>query len=152
MPTTRALVLAASLLLGAAGRAAAPADRASPRAAEAAASSPAGLALQVEEATVAELQTGMAEARFTARQLAEAYLARIAAVDPKLRSVLEVNPDALAIAEALDAERREKGARGPLHGIPVLLKDNIATADRMETTAGSLALVGVKPPRDAFLV
>ena len=72
MPTTRALVLAASLLLGAAGRAAAPADRASPRAAEAAASSPAGLALQVEEATVAELQTGMAEARFTARQLAEA--------------------------------------------------------------------------------
>jgi amidase len=101
---------------------------------------------------VAELQAGMAAGRFTARQLAEVYLARIAAVDPQLRSVLEVNPDALAIADALDAERREKGARGALHGIPVLLKDNIATADRMETTVGSLALVGVKPPRDAFLV
>jgi amidase len=89
---------------------------------------------------------------FTARALAEAYLERIAAVDPLLGAVLEVNPDALAIAEALDAERKATGARGPLHGIPVLLKDNVATADRMQTTAGSLALVGVKPPRDAALV
>src|SRR5574342_321078 len=124
-----------------------------PGAAQAAASPAAPTpALEVEEATVAGLQAGMAAGRFTARRLAEAYLARIAAVDPKLRSVLEVNPDALAIADALDAERREKGPRGPLHGIPVLLKDNVATADRMETTAGSLALLGVKPPHDAFLV
>src|SRR5574342_318301 len=124
-----------------------------PGAAQAAASPAAPTpALEVEEATVAGLQAGMAAGRFTARRLAEAYLARIAAVDPKLRSVLEVNPDALAIADALDAERREKGPRGPLHGIPVLLKDNVATADRMETTAGSLALLGVRPPRDAFLV
>src|SRR5439155_23415653 len=69
-----------------------------------------------------------------------------------LRAVLETNPDALASAAALDAERAARGTRGPLHGIPVLVKDNIATADRMETTAGSLALLGVKPPRDAFLV
>lgn len=143
MPATRArLVLAALLLLAPQGRAAEPAT--TPGAA------PAGLV--VEEATLAGLQAGMASGRFTARQLAEAYLARISALDPRLRSVLEVNPDALATADALDAERREKGARGPLHGIPVLLKDNIATADRMQTTAGSLALVGVRPPRDAFLV
>ena len=145
MPPTRARVLLASafLLLALSARAADPG--APPAAAPAA-------PLQVEEATVAELQAGMVAGRFTARQLAEAYLARIAAIDPRLRSVLEVNPDALAIADGLDAERHEKGPRGPLHGIPVLLKDNIATADRMETTAGSLALVGVKPPRDAFLV
>ena len=66
--------------------------------------------------------------------------------------MIEINPDALALAEALDKERKEQGPRGPLHGIPVLIKDNIATADRMATTAGSLALVGAKPPRDAFLV
>src|SRR5439155_9934711 len=71
---------------------------------------------------------------------------------PELRSVIEVNPDALSLAEALDKERKEKGARGPLHGIPVLIKDNIDTADRMATTAGSLALVGAKPSQDAFLV
>jgi len=106
----------------------------------------------LEEATVAELQAGMQSGRFTARSLAEAYLSRIAALNPALAAVLEVNPDALAIAEALDAERGAKGARGPLHGIPVILKDNIATADRMETTAGSLALLGAKPPRDAFVV
>ena len=150
MPPTRArLLLAASLLLASPGRAAEPA---APPAAVPASTGPAAPALAIEEATVADLQAGMAAGRFTARQLAEAYLSRIADMDPKLRSVLEVNPDALAIAGALDAERREKGARGPLHGIPVLLKDNIATADRMQTTAGSLALVGVKPPRDAFLV
>ena len=66
--------------------------------------------------------------------------------------MIEVNPDALAIADALDAERKTKGPRGPLHGIPVLIKDNIATADKMQTTAGSLALVGARPPSDAFLV
>jgi amidase len=106
----------------------------------------------LEEATVAELQAAMQGGEFTARALTEAYLARIAALDPQLRAVLEVNPEALAIADALDAERKTTGARGPLHGIPVLVKDNIATADGMQTTAGSLALVGVKPPRDAALV
>jgi len=109
-------------------------------------------AFPFEEATVKDLQAEMQAGRLTARALAEAYLARIREVDPRLQSVLEVNPDALAIADALDAERKEKGPRGPLHGIPVLIKDNIATADRMQTTAGSLALLGVKPPKDAFVV
>jgi amidase len=109
----------------------------------------------VAEKTVAELQAAMGSGKATAQQLVRLYLARIAAIDkagPKLNSVIELNPDALAIAKALDAERKAKGARGPLHGIPVLLKDNIATADQMQTTAGSLALVGMKPPRDAALV
>jgi len=106
----------------------------------------------IEEVTITELQARMKTGALTARALTEAYLARIKKLDPKLRSVLEVNPDALAIAGALDAERKQKGPRGPLHGIPVLIKDNIATADRMQTTAGSLALVGVKPPRDSFVV
>ncbi len=114
-----------------------------------------GTTFDVAEKTVAALQAAMASGETTARQLVQLYLARIAAVDkagPKLNSVIELNPDALAIATALDAERKATGARGPLHGIPVLLKDNIATADKMQTTAGSLALVGVKPPRDAALV
>ena len=110
------------------------------------------LAFELEEATIAELQAAMDSGRSTARSLAEAYLARIEAVDRVLRSVIEVNPDALAIATQLDDERRAGRVRGPLHGIPVLSKDNIATADRMETTAGSLALVGAKAPRDAFVV
>jgi amidase len=96
----------------------------------------------------------MRTGRLTARSIAEKYLTRIEAIDrkgPTLRSVIEVNPDALVIADALDAERKQKGPRGPLHGIPILIKDNIATADKMETTAGSLALVGSKPPADAFL-
>ena len=85
----------------------------------------------------------------------EAYLERIDALDrngPKLASVIELNPDALAAAEGLDAERKSGRVRGPLHGIPVLIKDNIDTADKMATTAGSLALVGAKPPEDAFVV
>jgi amidase len=109
----------------------------------------------LEEADVADLQQRMQSGRDTARSLAEKYLARIEAVDrggPALHSVLELNPDALTIADGLDAERKARGPRGPLHGIPVLLKDNIATADRMMTTAGSLALAGVVPPRDAFIV
>ena len=109
---------------------------------------------QVEEATVAELQAAMAVGRLTARRLTELYLERIAALDrsgPTLRSVIETNPDALDIAMALDRERASSGPRGPLHGVPILLKDNIATADRMETTAGSLALVGARPSRDAFV-
>src|SRR5215510_7446110 len=109
----------------------------------------------LEEATIADLQQRMQSGRETARSLAEKYLARIEAIDrrgPALHSVIETNPDALTIADSLDAERRNGRVRGPLHGIPVLLKDNIATADRMMTTAGSLALAGVKPPKDAFLV
>jgi amidase len=110
---------------------------------------------ELEEATIADLQEGMRTGRLTARAIAERYLARIDALDgkgPALRSVLERNPDAFALADALDRERKEKGARGPLHGIPVLVKDNIDTADRMATTAGSLALVGAKPSKDAFVV
>jgi len=109
----------------------------------------------VVEAGVADLQAQMQAGKVTSQQLVKAYLARIRAVDqggPRINSIIELNPDATAIAAALDKERKTSGARGPLHGIPVLLKDNIATADKMQTTAGSLALLGVKPPRDAFLV
>jgi amidase len=111
--------------------------------------------LDVEELTIERLQADMAAGRYTARQIAEAYLARIDAIDrkgPTLSSVIETNPDALTIADELDRERRDKGPRGPMHGIPVLLKDNIDTADKMMTTAGSLALVGPAPDRDAFVV
>ena len=104
------------------------------------------------EATIAELQAGLAGGEWTTRAIAEAYLDRIEAIDasgPALRSVLETNPDALDIADRLDRERREGRLRGPLHGIPVLLKDNIDTADRMTTTAGSLALAGWIPAEDS---
>src|SRR5688572_29779097 len=100
------------------------------------------------EATITGLQEKMESGELTSVQLTTAYLARIAEVDragPKLNAIIELNPDALAIAEQLDAERKAGKVRGPLHGIPILLKDNIATADKMETTAGSLALVGAKP-------
>jgi amidase len=110
-----------------------------------------GAQFELEEATIAQLQAEMNAGTHTARSLAEAYLGRIEAIDGGMRSVIEVNPDAVAIAVALDAERKAKGPRGPLHGIPVVVKDNIATADRMATTAGSLALVGAKAPRDSFV-
>jgi amidase len=109
---------------------------------------------ELDEVTVAELQAGMQSGKFTARSLAEKYLSRIDAIDragPALRSVIETNPDALSIADALDKERKGRGPRGPLHGIPILIKDNIDTADGMMTTAGSLALVGAKPLRDSFV-
>ncbi len=109
----------------------------------------------IEELTIANLSERMASGKDTARSLVEQYFARIETLDkagPTLASVLEINPDCLKIADDLDAERKAKGPRGPLHGIPVVLKDNIDTADRMMTTAGSLALVGSKPPEDAFLV
>jgi amidase len=109
---------------------------------------------ELEEISVAELQAGMASGRYTARRVVELYLQRIAAMDRQgvsLHAIIETNPDALEIADQLDRERQAKGARGPLHGVPVLLKDNIDTADRMTTTAGSLALEGSIPARDAHL-
>ena len=109
---------------------------------------------ELEEATVSELQEGMKSGRLTARSIAQMYLKRIEELDkhgPMVNSIIELNPDALAIADSLDQERKAKGARGPLHGIPVLLKDNIDTADRMMTTAGSLALSGSIPPQDSFV-
>ena len=112
-------------------------------------------AFELDEVTIPELQEGMKSGKFTARSVVEKYTARIEEIDksgPAINSVIEMNPDAPAIAEALDRERKAKGPRGPLHGIPVLVKDNIDTADRMMTTAGSLALVGWKPPKDSFVV
>ena len=100
---------------------------------------------EFDELTIAELQEGMKSGKLSARSIARKYLERIEDIDkrgPAINSVIEINPDAMAIAEALDRERKEKGARGPLHGIPILIKDNIDTADRMMTTAGSLALLG----------
>ncbi len=105
--------------------------------------------------SIDELQEGMKSGRFTSRSLTEKYLARIDAIDksgPALRSVIEVNPDALAMADEADRQRKTGVPRGPLHGIPILVKDNIDTADKMATTAGSLALVGAKPPEDSFVV
>jgi amidase len=112
-------------------------------------------AFALDEATVEQLQQWMQTGRYSSRQLVDLYLARIDAIDrsgPALRSVLETNPEARAIAEGLDAERKARGPRGPLHGIPILIKDNIDTADRMMTTAGSLALEGSIAARDAFVV
>jgi amidase len=109
----------------------------------------------LEEATIAALQQRMASGQDSSRSLVDKYLARIEAIDrsgPALHSVLEVNPDARTIADQLDAERQNGRTRGPMHGIPILIKDNIATADRMMTTAGSLALAGATPPQDAFIV
>ena len=114
----------------------------------------AGAPFELEEATVAQLGEWMASGRFTSRDLVERYLARIEDLDrrgPAINQIIELNPDALAIADAMDAERRAGKVRGPLHGVPVLLKDNIGTDDRMQTTAGSLALVGAKVRRDSFV-
>jgi amidase len=108
-----------------------------------------------DEVTVADLQQRMTSGKLTSRELTEAYLARMDEIDsggPKLRAVIERNPDALAIADAMDVERKAGKLRGPMHGIPVLIKDNIDSADKMMTTAGSLALVGTPAPKDAFLV
>ena len=119
------------------------------------ASSPART-FEFDEITIADLQHRMSSGETSAHSLTQAYLARIEEVDsrasksgPQLNAVIEVNPDALAIAADLDKERKAKGPRGPMHGIPVLIKDNIDTADRMQTTAGSLALVGSTPKLDS---
>ena len=109
----------------------------------------------VLEATIADLATAMAAGRTSAVALVDAYLARIGELDrrgPELHAIIELNPEARSIAEALDRERVERGVRGPLHGIPIVIKDNIGTADRMETTAGSFALVGARPKQDAHVV
>jgi len=109
---------------------------------------------ELDEITISDLQDGMKSGKFTARSLVEKYQARIAEIDkqgPAINSIIQLNPDALAIADALDQERKAKGERGNLHGIPVLIKDNIDTADNLMTTAGSLALVGSKPPKDSFV-
>ncbi len=107
-----------------------------------------------EEFTIEKLQQGYADGDFTVTEVVQAYLDRIAAVDddgPMLNAVIEVNPDALAIAEQLDTELRDGKQRGPMHGVPVLLKDNIDTHDRMATTAGSRALSGSHPLKDSFV-
>src|SRR5215216_2823613 len=111
-------------------------------------------AFDLEEVTITDLQQGLQSGKYTSRELVEKYSDRITDVDkkgPGLYSVIEMNPDAERIAVALDRERKEKGPRSPLHGIPILIKDNIDTQDRMMTTAGSLALTGSKPLRDAFI-
>lgn len=107
----------------------------------------------IEEATIDQIQTAMQAGKLTAKRLTQLYLDRIAIVDKKINSVIEINADALAIAESLDAERKAGKIRSRMHGIPVLIKDNIDTADKMKTTAGSLALVDAPTPaKDAFLV
>jgi amidase len=115
---------------------------------------PAGQGSDLEEATIADLHRALRTGRYSGRGLCEAYLARIEAIDragPTLRSVIETNPEAPALGEELDVERLAGRLRGPLHGIPVLIKDNIATHDRMTTTAGSLALAGNRALRDAVV-
>ena len=113
---------------------------------------------ELDEITLIELQDGLKSGKFTARFLVEKYWARVSDIDmrtdngrPALNSVIEMNPDALSTADILDKERKAGKLRGPMHGIPVLIKDNIATDDRMMTTAGSLALVGAKAPKDSFV-
>ncbi|MGH9515596.1 MAG: amidase [Terriglobales bacterium] len=116
----------------------------------------AATAFEFDEVTIADLRRRMTSGEISAHSLAQTYLERIEKIDsstvkggPALNAVIEINPDALAIAADLDKERKAKGPRGPMHGIPVLIKDNIDTADRMQTTAGSLALVGSKPAQDS---
>jgi len=109
---------------------------------------------ELDEMSISELQKHMQSGRYSARSLVEKYLDRIKDIDKtghRLNSIIEINPDAESIAANLDRERKDKGVRGPLHGIPILIKDNIDTADRMMTTAGSLALAGSKPSQDAFV-
>jgi amidase len=109
---------------------------------------------ELDEITIDDLQKALQSGHYSSHSLTEKYLARIQEIDkagPRVNSVIEINPDALQIADALDRERKAKGTRGPLHGVPILLKDNIDTGDRMNTTAGSLALLGSRPPNDAFV-
>ena len=112
-------------------------------------------AFSIEEITIDDLQKRFQSGQITARSVTKMYLDRIAAIDksgPTLNSIIELNPDALAIAELMDAERKAGKIRGPLHGIPILIKDNIDTADKMQTTAGALAMEGNIASKDAFVV
>ncbi len=161
--------LRAGMLTAAAGAAAAVGRPASGQEASTAPVAPghkqpprAAASFELEEATIADLRRGLDSGAWSAHALTAAYLSRIADLDGPargeteagltgLRSMIEINPDALAIADALDAERKAGRSRGPLHGIPVVIKDNIDTADRMMTTAGSLALLGSIAPRDSFV-
>lgn len=139
---TGAAALATPVLSKPAARAATPSSR------------PAAASFELDEVTIADLQAGMKSGKHTAQSITQKYLARIDQIDkrgPAINSVIEINPDAMSIAKALDDERKAKGQRGPLHGVPVLIKDNIATHDRMMTTAGSLALEGSTPPEDSFV-
>ncbi|HKM46656.1 MAG TPA: amidase [Terriglobales bacterium] len=109
---------------------------------------------ELDELTIGDAQKAFQSGQYSSRSLTEKYLARIQEIDkagPMVNSIIELNPEALEIADALDRERKAKGARGPLHGIPMVIKDNIDTADRMNTTAGSLALLGSRPANDAFV-
>ncbi|CAN5538651.1 amidase [soil metagenome] len=127
---------------------------ASPNAAAAEPSGSYPESFEFDELSIAGLQEGMKSGKLSARTITRKYLERIEDIDkrgPAINSVIEINPDAMAIAEAMDRERKEKRARGPLHGIPILIKDNIDTADRMMTTAGSLVLLASTPSQDAFV-
>jgi amidase len=111
-------------------------------------------AFELDETTISDLQDAMKSGKLTSRSIAEKYLVRIDQIDkqgPAINAIIELNPDALSIADAMDKERKEKGPRGPLHGIPMLIKDNIDTADKMMTTAGSLALLGSRAPKDSMV-
>jgi amidase len=137
----RAAMLASVLALGVYGCTSEPDDSAAPG--------------DYIEADIATLQAEMDAGTLTSRALVDYFLQRIESVDrngPELRSIIEINPDARAIADALDSERRDQGPRGPLHGIPVVLKGNIDTGDQMATSAGSLALADHRAPDDAFIV
>jgi len=114
-----------------------------------------GREFELQESTIDSLQDGMRSGRWTSEAIVQQYLDRIEAIDrqgPAIRSVVELNPEALESARRLDEERKNKGPRGPLHGIPILIKDNIDTADRMRTTAGSLALIESIAKQDATVV
>src|SRR5215471_1915122 len=111
-----------------------------------------GGGFQFVEATIPQLQAAMAAGELTARDLVQGYLKRIKQLNPTLHAVIETNPNAVAIAAGLDNERKAGHVRGPLHGIPILVKDNIATLDNMQTTAGSLALYNAGVPADAPLI
>lgn len=133
---------------------AAPGPAAGEPAASAQPAAPAAAPFALSELTISDLQTQLQSGKATSRSLCQQYLAQIAAIDkagPRLNSVIEVNPEALAIAEGLDKERKAGKLRGPLHGVPVLLKDNIDTGDQMQTTAGALALAGHRAAHDAFV-
>jgi amidase len=112
-------------------------------------------AFELDEISISGLQDGMKSGKYTAHSIADKYLNRIQSLDqqgPAINALIEINPDALAVADAMDKERQAGKVRSPLHGIPVLVKDNLDTSDKMMTTAGSLALVGAKPPQDSTVV